>query len=137
MRKQYNTSFETAKLAKEVGFRPTGLFGYISKFYNKNTKTLLGYGLTGKSKKEDLIYSPELWELEVWIRTNKKLSIETNVATDGTYSVEVFGFNNWKEYSLIPYDIQLDFPEHHSMPRFKTREEALEKGLFEALKTLK
>jgi len=60
-------SFELAKLLKEKGFKPTKLFGYISKFYNPNTKTLLAFGRTGKTDLTKAYYAPTIVDVVMWL----------------------------------------------------------------------
>lgn len=60
-------NFEIAKLLKEKGFHPSKLFGYISKFYHPNTKTLLAYGRTGKTDLSKAYFAPTIAEVVMWL----------------------------------------------------------------------
>ena len=63
-------SFEIAKLLKEKGFKPIKLFGYISKFYNPNTKRLLAYGRTGRTDLSKAYFAPTIAEVVMWLYEN-------------------------------------------------------------------
>ena len=72
-------SFEIAKLLKEKGFKPIKLFGYISKFYNPNTKTLLAYGRTGRTDLSKAYFAPTIAEVVMWLYEKHGLWIEISL----------------------------------------------------------
>lgn len=116
-------SFQVAKLAKEKGFTlQTNPFGYVTKFYRPSTKTLLSYGRTGRSKINDLIYAPTQSLLQKWLREVHSMHIVPLLESySGDYGIEILinGKAPTRFYNIGNY------------------EDALEEGIFQALKLIK
>ena len=128
-------SFETAKLAKEKGFKlQSNAFGYVTKFYNHNTHSLLPFGRTGRTDLTKAYYAPTQGLLQKWLREKHDIHIRINIC----------GLKGEDKMVLISYSWDLfntiDCIEHKKK-RFniakQTYEEALEAGLFEGLKLIK
>lgn len=116
-------SFETAKLAKEKGFKVYKPFGYITKFYHARTKTLLAYGRTGLVESKNLYYASTQSLLQKWLREKHKLyvivlSYYDEEANQALWENRISSFE-WGEFSDFTF--------------YATYEEALETGLVEAL----
>jgi hypothetical protein len=148
------TTFETAILAKKLGFSELCFYYYTHKYgkskylekqhgklkkceFGEETSQYSFWARKSNSGQPHIIPAPLQYSLQKWIRDNFKMSIELNVSGNGTFSVEIFGFNDWRNFNIEQHDLQLGFPEHYDKPRFETYEEALEKGLYEALKLIK
>lgn len=124
-------SFETAKLAKEKGFDIL-----CKKYYN-------GVDILHTSKTSILheayrMYAPTQSLLQKWLREKHKTFVYSNSGIRGTrnsrtelyFTCQLSQRRPWKEerkYGLT----------HLSFETFKTYEEAIEKGLQEALKLIK
>lgn len=126
-------SFETAKLAKEKGFKLQSTpFGYVTKFYRPSTGTLLSYGRTGRSKLNTLIYAPTQSLLQKWLR--EIYQIDITVITNWSFSIRTYRvglsyiLNNKVEIWFSKKEDKVSFIEYN------TYEEALEVGLYQALK---
>jgi hypothetical protein len=121
-------SFETAKLAKEKGFKlQSNPFGYVTKFYNHNTGALLSYGRTGRTDLSKAYYAPTQSLLQKWLREeyNIFVFVEPTLGEDlGMFAV----YATDKEQN----DLKLNLG-YESSYQAKTYEEALEKGLYQAL----
>lgn len=121
--KENIVSFQVAKLAKEKGFTlQTNPFGYVTKFYRPSTGTLLSYGRTGRSKLNTLIYAPTQSLLQKWLREVHNLHITIDYNKSGKFNCRLC---DEVENNL---SIKL-FGEY-----FNSYEEALEVGLYQALK---
>lgn len=121
-------SFETAELAKEKGFTlQTNPFGYVTKFYRPSTKTLLNYGRTGRSKLSTLIYAPTQSLLQRWLREVHGI----DVIALPTYS-EKYIFRLYQKGTICKNQIYGNYMSKD----YANYEEALEKGLFQALKLI-
>lgn len=119
-------SFETAKLAFEKGYPVFNNFSK-SNFYNRRTKNLIYFGRTGQQTKEHLYGAPTQSLLQKWLREVYKIHVEVktyscSMPEEFTYSVSILlkSYGSW-----IEIDSYLNY------------EEALEKGLQEALKILR
>lgn len=139
--KEQLITFDTAKLAKEKGFKlQSNPFGYITKFYNHNTGTLLSYGRTGKTDLSKAYYAPTQSLLQKWLREIGDIYVSINTLTEfRTYSddpgddeyIPVHKFRIIKNIDNFKYDV-IEWSDS-----YKTYEDALEKGLQEALKLIK
>jgi len=124
--KEQLISFETAKLAKEKGFGGKGLTTSNGYFRSEN---LCNIPCNNKSDfcAQDECSAPTQSLLQKWLRDTYKLEIL--VIRPYNFSGEVYwsydGYNNGVINLLNP-----DYNE------YKSYEEALEKGLFEALKLI-
>lgn len=135
-------SFETAKTAKEKGFdwecldfySKNDICNYLEEPYeydfkvnaNKENEDNFGYGLTWSAPTQSL--------LQKWLRDEHDLWVEVTINTyprpnNICTSIYLFKEGGVKE-AIYPY--QTDGLSHSL-----TYEEALEKGLFEALKLIK
>lgn len=79
-------SFELAKLLKEKEFKPTKLFGYISKLYNPNTKTLLAYGRTGRIDLSKAYFAPTIAEVVMWLYEKHGIWISCETSKLGKFN---------------------------------------------------
>lgn len=125
-------TFETAKLAKEKGFRlQSNPFGYVTKFYNHNTKTLLAYGRTGKTDLSKAYYAPTQSLLQRWLREVHRIYVYIKPI----HNLDINGLmlDNW-EICIEDYMGSKFLEESIYIHGY---EEALEVGLFEALKLIK
>ncbi len=114
--KEQLIEFKTAKLAKEKGFNIEG-----HQYYYDSPKSILWHSIKMEMHNESDNISVEAQSLlQKWLREEHRLIVEIDFL--GTQAWDV-GIANYK----IPY--LRDY--------FKTYEEALEKGLIEALKLIK
>lgn len=126
--KEQLISFETAKLAKEKGYKLlSNPFGYITKFYNHNTGTLLAYGRTGKTDLNKAYYASTQSLLQKWLREVHNLDVIPNH----------YGGINFPNTCYNCY-INKHLNTESKLTRVcDTYEEALEVGLLEGLKLIK
>ena len=128
--KEQLISFETAKLAKEKGFNHIGSYIFIDNklkniHKNKEAKALMTQVILGIEEDTNLYLSPTQSLLQKWLREEHRIEIwlgKGDVNGD-KYHCEDITLNN------------ILFIEDSEM--FNTYEEALEKGLQEALKIIK
>jgi hypothetical protein len=127
-------SFETAKLAKEKGFKlQSNPFGYVTKFYNHNTGALLSYGRTGRTDISKAYYAPTQSLLQKWLREKHKINVKSN------YLPNIPGYR----CLFVPMTDKISakekyklFSKYYGIINYDTYEEALEAGLQEALKLI-
>jgi hypothetical protein len=123
-------SFNTAKLVKEKGFDNTSLPQYIqydtddwrlkdNQEYNELNNTI---GIGNKIR----ISAPTQSLLQRWLREIHKIYIDVESVLVGLYDIEFICSN----YQVLEYS-------RLRLNQCKTYEEALEKGLQEALKLIK
>lgn len=142
-------SFETAKLAKEVGFTlQSNPFGYITKFYEPSTKIIRSYGRHRVKNIDELIYAPTQSLLQKWLREKHNIHISVTLEFIGSdewvYAYEIIYLPkneaNIKRRSVLFKKIySFSFKEEIGTYNggWDTYEEALEEGLKESLKLLK
>lgn len=127
-------SFELAKLLKEKKFKPTKLFGYISKFYNPNTETLLAYGRTGRIDLSKAYFAPTIAEVVMWLYEKHKVWVQGPFPlNNGKWEWVVFflkepleGSNGFKNRMSIVEEV----------PYYHTPTEAYEAAIEHVLKNL-
>lgn len=124
-------SFETAKLAKEKGFKPeeewnpTYVNGYI---YDEDTDTFKFRAFKEENWSiEDHYLAPTQSLLQRWLRENKFISVIIKHYSAGTFSYEI------STYSKVEWEKSTGF----MTKSFYKYEEALEEGLLEGLKLIK
>ena len=121
--KEQLIEFETAKLAKEKGFK-LDLYNGDWEYEDKCGDTFITNSDLSNYKKEDKfnirprIECPQSL-LQKWLREEYRIIVE----------VKMFGSQAW-DVEIVNYKIT------RSRDYFKTYEEALEKGLYEALKQI-
>lgn len=143
-------SFEVAKLAKEKGFtKGSGYMGWIDKFYHIRTGTILPFGRTGNTKKENLVYIPTQALLQKWLREVHDIHVTCDPVNNG----ENFGYHSkycyyggdlprWPD-GIMERGLKLFFTigtKHGLLFKntiFNKYEEALEVGLLKALNLIK
>ena len=122
-------SFETAKLAKEIGF----ILNYPTACYTDDgqlwiSENLLSERITGKPKPLLIFNAPTQSLLQKWLREKHNIHIEIDLDTDDRF------------YILKPYkyvvDIYQDVDHKFIKELIDSYEEALEIGLQEALKLI-
>lgn len=132
-------SFETAILAKEKGFNWSCNYVYPALNYNNKAERLNyfqgdGSGFTTNSaiqKETDYLdddticTAPTQSFLQKWLRDNRMFDITVYLQAEG-YSYYLHEDRSYREKSNF-----------HGRPTYITYEEALEKGLQEALKLIK
>lgn len=125
--KEQLVSFETAKLAKERGFKIKQSYG----FYWEDRLTR-----TGRRGLPPFGYAPTQSLLQKWLRSVYDIHIRVDYFLDETdkiewdYEISIIGtdINEKGEYSpLVP------FSENHPVRKFKDYSQALEGGLQEGL----
>ncbi len=145
--KEQLISFETAKLAKEKGFNWECFY-----YYDNNKELVEPYEENGSSTdvefrvdltdllenhnyKRFAISAPTQSLLQKWLREKFKFHITINI---GLYKLTGAGCNTRREYRYFSNIIRMG--KHHKnkfrSEMCKTYEEALEKGLYEALKLI-
>ena len=133
-------SFETAKLAKEKGFRCLNKFGYITQFYHPISKKRLYYGRLGRIPEERLYYAPQQYELQEWL-LNRGISVCPFFIYDAYYNSYFFTRFGCKIINIFNGDhIIIDdklYRESGDNFYMQSYESALEAGLQEGLKLLK
>tara|TARA_R110002049_G_scaffold231127_2_gene403391 strand:+ start:1706 stop:2116 length:411 start_codon:yes stop_codon:yes gene_type:complete len=124
--KEQLITFNTAKLAKEKGFKlQSNPFGYVTKFYNHNTGTLLAYGRTGRTDLTKAYYAPTQALLQRWLRKVHKIDLMIkHYMDDIKHYYQVYIQNDIKGYSSA---LKSKANPSHSPTCFSTYEEALEK----------
>lgn len=131
-------SFETAKLAKEKGIK-LQLFGEGYEYTDKDGNefwTSVKNGASGKEKTTPVIKCTQSL-LQKWLREKYNIDIdvcrdiEVHYNDETRWIVKVSNFNNIIEKNT-PIAV-LKHPEHYHYIDFKSYEEALEKGLYQAL----
>lgn len=118
-------SLETAKLAKKKGFKlQSNPFGFITKFYNHNTGTLLSYGRTGRTDLNKAYYASSQTLLQKWLREvhNIDVNIQMWNGSPKTYK------------HILQYNKGINHTSFGNY--FNIYEEALEEGLISALKAI-
>lgn len=126
MREQI-VSFETAKLAKEKGFKIVGgTFGFKDKFYEIETQSIKYSGCRERKITKDLIFAPTQTFLQKWLRDRQNIDLSVITEEYRIYAccLDIYTKDGEGEYS--------DW-----WTGFKTYEQALEKGLVEALNLIK
>lgn len=130
--KEQTIKYETAKLAKEKGFPQGGIYG----MYNVNNESYYNV----KAKNFDIqITAPTQSLLQKWLREEKSIDVvlQPERYKDGTnYIVQAqkFDFNsNPKDNPNFMVKGSYWFNDNNEYP---TYEQALEKGLQEALKLI-
>ncbi len=113
--KEQLITFETAKLAKEKGFKEMVANHYTTELVMPK-KTILGASTNGE---EDKVSAPTQSLLQKWLREEHNIHIESALTFGLRYSFKV--------YKGIDVGMNTDVD---------TYEEALEKGLYEALKLI-
>lgn len=132
--------FETAVLAKEVGFDVEYFSMECSYFYTNTKSKMFGvdeegryYDIKNTSKKlykrgeeatlndKNVYLAPTQSLLQKWLRDEHKFVVE-------------IGFYDWGKWN---YTIYNPSPIKQSSPEFNTYEEALENGLFKCLNIIK
>lgn len=126
-------SFETAKMAKEVGFDERVCF-----FYSEITGLLSGVphltngiklnshsGYRGDKKKKlyPYISAPTQSLLQKWLREEHNLLVTTGINRDKVQRRYLYYIDGLKDYELMEESLEL----------FNSYEEAIEQGLQEAL----
>ena len=120
-------NFEVSKLLKEKGFIPAKYFGYITSFYHPKTKNILRYGMTGKSRIENLIYAvPQHIAIE-WIRVNFDFHINTFYSYNDKkqYGWAISKINIIEENDYSPWISEFEGDKHF----WDTPQEAAEAGI--------
>ena len=130
--KEQLITFDTAKLAKEKGFFYGIDFYNILYIYNDKRRLIkVNDSLIG----EEDILAPTQSLLQKWVREIYMLEIIVYPSIAGKYTFKIYLL---KEIILIKYLNGRKIPSKtDSNKYFKTHEEALERGLQEALKLLK
>jgi hypothetical protein len=121
-------SFKTAKLAKEKGFE------FIGNYYHINDGYKLGYALcysNSDSKENCLVPAPTQSLLQRWLR--EKHNIDVLLESGYHYVIyETYNYEKEEYNSGIGHnDLNI------ANGQFISYEEALEEGLYEALKLIK
>jgi len=114
-------SFETAKLAKEKGYN------YAYEFYDTDGN-ILPYGMEGgwDTSHEHSYAAPTQSLLQKWLREEHQISVEVDGMYTTLWRAQIFRIRSMEQQpDYLPIK-ELFFDE-------KTYEEALEKGLQEAL----
>jgi len=119
-------SFKIAKLAKEKGFKlpyPTACYTEEAELYI--SENLLSERITGKPKPKNIYIAPTQSLLQKWLREkhNIDIIIEPNQDSDGNK------YYCWRGRKNMSSSTIGNVADHY--------EEALEKGLIEALKLIK
>ena len=120
-------SFETAKLAKEKGFNEQCLECYTDKetVYQNNNENIL---FTNTQLLTNFYSAPTQSLLQKWLREVHMIRVYPTHSTSGSFNFEIYIWdkpNNTGKWSRIG-----------NISSSKTYEEALEKGLFQALKLI-
>lgn len=121
-------NFDTAKLAKEKGFKlKINPFGFVTKFYEPKTGSVRSYGLHRVKDINNLIYASTQTELQKWLREVYNKHIQIALAT-----------NPRKCFVYFIQDDKGVTIEWNTDPEliFDTYEEALEIGLQKALEMI-
>ena len=113
-------SFETAKLAKEKGFFNGGIF-----YFFKNNGELTYKDRSDKFVSYD-ISAPTQSLLQKWLREKHKIIVSINILADLSYYCLIIDINENK----------LNLSNQSKNIGFIIYEDALEDGLFEALKLI-
>lgn len=122
-------SFETAKLAKEKGFKlQSNAFGYVTKFYNHNTHSLLPFGRTGRTDLTKAYYASTQGLLQKWLREVHGINIVISPSYRCFNIIQISKYNEIEDQNEDMASSGLEFKD------FETYEEALEVGLSESLK---
>lgn len=147
-------SFETAVLAKEKGFNIETLHFYVNpgskmfgidehnRFYpiERASKKLYNIGEEATLNTKNVIYAPTQSLLQKWLREKHNCVVEIHMHSDSEHEK----FNNKNDFfyyvEVNYYGKNFDYPQNEhedfSQSHFNTYEEALEKGLEEALKLI-
>jgi len=122
--KEQLITFETAKLAKEMGFQSYTSFYYSEGMEIKGTKM----GMHGNPNAYGGISAPTQSLLQKWLREKHKI-----VVIPWYYHNEIA---NGDVYDYRITDIAGKYEDYEPVNDYKTYEEALEEGLQEALKLI-
>ena len=114
-------SFQTAKLAKEKGFRLYTVNSYCF-FQNTREYELVSF------KENKCIPAPTQTQLQTWLREVHNIYLTIVTVGDSGYELRYW------YYSILGVDCK---DGQHGINRFQTYEEALEAGLLKALKLVK
>ena len=133
--KEQLTSFETAKLAKEKGYKGNPpYFGFVDKFY-ENNRTMRSYGMHRVKNINELTYAPTQSLLQKWLREVHNIHIHISRVYE--YSNKPRVFEGWCVY--VDNGVEnsnLKCNDFFIKNFYKFYEGALEAGLQEALKLL-
>tara|TARA_R110000782_G_scaffold40108_2_gene92679 strand:- start:69 stop:428 length:360 start_codon:yes stop_codon:yes gene_type:complete len=118
--KEQLITFETAKLAKEKGFKMGNPHGFVSRFYNPKTKILLHYGRMGRLDFRECYSAPTQSLLQKWLRDTQNIHLESSLTMGFEHSFTC--------YQGLWYEGDTDDTSY---------EKALEEGLLIALNLIK
>ena len=133
-------TFETAKLAKKKGFNEN-----IAHLYLNNGESDYDYDWLRKNSNLNSAFddgaictAPTQSLLQKWLRETHNIDVEVIRDSEVHYRDEtrwIVKTLNWNDIKIKDFPIaQLKFPDTSHHTDFKSYEEALEKGLEEALK---
>lgn len=127
--KEQIIEFKTAKLADEKGFdlKPTVSYFYDRRDYNKDWDTRELFHKRNIGPKA--IQAPTQSLLQKWLREKYKLRIFVHQGAAGNFKFDLFSYP-------IPNNIG-KWERFNNIQSYTTYEEALEVGLYEALKLIK
>jgi len=119
-------TFETAKLAKEKGFK----LDYPTECYNKDGSICMHYNafserITGKPRPQILYIAPTQSLLQKWIRDEHMIRVFPHQGVSGNFKVDIFTYP-------IPNKIG-KWERFNNIQSYNTYEEALEAGLYQTL----
>ena len=120
--------FETAKLAKEKGFNngSFNIWHHNGEYTMTSNSLFRDNGVTMMHNEKGYIEAPTQSLLQKWLRENHDLhlcvGLDSSLIEEPNY-----------DYQFINHSQTVDYSETN----FNTYEEALEKGLYEALKLIK
>ena len=122
-----NVNFEIATLAERVGFRlPSNPMSFTTRFYHRRTGSIIYWGRHGKIHRKNLIYIPNIYELQEWLFKEHKIHIEVCLSEDTPYNEFYYRVTTVGKYFVLSYADKL----------YKTPEETLTKGVETVLNDL-
>lgn len=122
-------SFDTAKLAKNKKFSAETHYWYNENDSKPKGGTAPGTFYSNHATRSDLYSAPTQSLLQKWLRDGFNFHIELSLFNDSKFRVEIWKFK--PSYRMHVVNI-----EYLSDKLYDTYEEALEDGLFEALKLI-
>jgi hypothetical protein len=134
-------SFETAKLAKEKGFNEASPFYYNQEFPQEKIKSGMLYEKVKNSEFEDSVMKSDEGDIEIFTYVAPTQSLlQKWLREKAGIFVFVWGATNAYGGGCFWYHVGLNLPNCESIKDrkqcFSSFEEALEKGLQEALKLI-
>ena len=128
--KEYQISFDAAKLAYELGYRHTSRMGYVTQWYHPITKRIMYCGRTGRCNINTLYPIINQALLQMWLRDVHQIMVFADIHKDIQADVN-------DDYEWYPRIVTTTTVINYNNHDFKSYEYALEAGLIRALELSK